>query len=354
MAKRTQVSEVRKSVSRQLAKLYVVVVKLRQKQVPKRTEELAREWERLRDSFENGTLRSLPRFIREEIWSHDELRDARVIRFKPVAGAKLKNLSAWEETGIREGGGYLRCTRWDEVHCRLVEVHSKSKDPEWEIEWPDFKAAHKRASVVFNQFEATRKTLEPTVADLKQRAIEVVSKETREWWPDGVGMDQEQFQLARRSGTLQVPEILSDAGLRSALKEHVEPFPVADLIESALFELMNEGQLRQTEYRHADEPDERMFWYLPGENSTAEKPVWDEVSGDLRWQGRIVKHLTGQAKKPRRVLHTFQANGWQKKTEDPVSDDGLHDTIKNLNRGLGGIRFGLDAGRVHWFPAPEK
>jgi hypothetical protein len=73
----------------------------------------------------------------------------------------------------------------------------------------------------------------------------------------------------------------------------------------------------------------------------AEVPQWDAEQHTLNWRGRAVKHFRREAPFQEAILAAFQANGWAPcVTVSLPRDQGvspkerLHETIKNLNRGL--------------------
>jgi hypothetical protein len=87
------------------------------------------------------------------------------------------------------------------------------------------------------------------------------------------------------------------------------------------------------------------------------KPVWDKNSGELRWNGVVVRKLVPRAKNVIRILDAFEQRAWPGKIQNPLAsrdtsidrkylDHGnalrLHETIKSLNTGLQAIRFHSD------------
>jgi hypothetical protein len=80
-------------------------------------------------------------------------------------------------------------------------------------------------------------------------------------------------------------------------------------------------------------------------------PCWDAEARWLRLGGRLLKVFRQPARNQTALLDVFQEEGWPAHIDDPLTlaggeDEGdakrrLHETIKNLNRGLppGTIRF---------------
>ena len=95
-------------------------------------------------------------------------------------------------------------------------------------------------------------------------------------------------------------------------------------------------------------------------------PDWDPDRRQLRLRGRVLKEFRQPAPNQITVLSAFQAGGWARRIADPLppffgndssaAQQRLHETIKNLNRGLppGTVRFrGDGSGRgVLWEPRP--
>jgi hypothetical protein len=87
------------------------------------------------------------------------------------------------------------------------------------------------------------------------------------------------------------------------------------------------------------------------ERSLAEgKPQWSATVdgqwvGELRFGGRTVRRVRHAAANLRRILSAFEEDGWPTRIDDPTPDgDSLkrYDAIKQLNKGLEGIRFRAD------------
>ncbi len=102
--------------------------------------------------------------------------------------------------------------------------------------------------------------------------------------------------------------------------------------------------------------------------SKAPLPRWDAEGRRLWLGGRLLKEFRQPARNQTALLSVFQEQGWAAHIDDPLrlaegegEEDAkrrLHDTVKNLNRGLppGAIRFrGDGTGQgVGWeYAAPE-
>ena len=85
--------------------------------------------------------------------------------------------------------------------------------------------------------------------------------------------------------------------------------------------------------------------------ASAPKPRWDGDARELWWNGAVCKTFRHDAAHQRAVLDAFQGRRWRRRIDNPwLQGDAsnrkkrLQQTVKNLNRGLGGqrIRFEMD------------
>ncbi len=92
----------------------------------------------------------------------------------------------------------------------------------------------------------------------------------------------------------------------------------------------------------------------------APPPFWDAAAHTLYWRRRVVKRFRGEAPNQEAVLAAFQAAGWPRclavrlpRAAGVSPKARLHDTIKNLNRGVRPfLRFRQEGNgtRVRWEP----
>ncbi len=72
------------------------------------------------------------------------------------------------------------------------------------------------------------------------------------------------------------------------------------------------------------------------------RPAWDGARGQLRYEGRLVRHFRNAASHQRAVLDALERAGWPERVPDPLPPPAcprvsrkrrLADVVKNLNRG---------------------
>jgi hypothetical protein len=160
----------------------------------------------------------------------------------------------------------------------------------------------------------------------------------------------------QEAGLVADPEIaeLPDPGPALSFQKILQVFAWTRKMsaECALLEIAKAiGAIRDSEYRHfrraVDEP-------VDGAQPTF--PMWDEDSGELRLNGKVIRRLAGRAKNLRAILSTFQEEGWRLRVDNPLSGGAnsrpLREAVRSLNEGLKAIRFRCDgkSSGILWEP----
>ena len=91
-------------------------------------------------------------------------------------------------------------------------------------------------------------------------------------------------------------------------------------------------------------------------------PQWNAQTGELWFDGEIVRHIRNQKKATNivRILAAFQESGWPRSIDDPVTAGGdsaqRRRAIESLNDGLIRIRFACagDGESFTWEPLPPQ
>lgn len=79
--------------------------------------------------------------------------------------------------------------------------------------------------------------------------------------------------------------------------------------------------------------------------STVIKPQWNNTTGELWFDGELVRKVANMAKAKNvvTILNTCEENGWQERFADPITSGKDSDTrrrvLESLNKGLKRLRF---------------
>jgi hypothetical protein len=90
-------------------------------------------------------------------------------------------------------------------------------------------------------------------------------------------------------------------------------------------------------------------------------PRWDKDRGILWWGEQPIRRLRGCKEPSRleRIVNAFQENRWKRSIDSPFPEESrfldIHEIVNDLNRGLGVIRFHVQAGvrQITWALKPK-
>jgi hypothetical protein len=98
-------------------------------------------------------------------------------------------------------------------------------------------------------------------------------------------------------------------------------------------------------------PISRKFEFETGDpphaKSEPTRPRWDQATGELRFDGEVVRSVGPKASNLRRVFECFEIDGWPARLDSPFPDDEagkqkLRETVRSLNQRLRRIKFASD------------
>ena len=84
-------------------------------------------------------------------------------------------------------------------------------------------------------------------------------------------------------------------------------------------------------------------------------PVWNKRTGKLHFEGKLCRELNvARAKAIVPILDEFQAQRWPEYIGGLVftghNPEAIYQTVRNINKGLVGIKFSVQGQDIHWNP----
>lgn len=151
------------------------------------------------------------------------------------------------------------------------------------------------------------------------------------------------FSPQQRNALTGAAEDLDLGGLEIDLREtwrevSGHPIPRSDLELAYRVDLITESTYRWL----MEELDEEVQ-----ETSSSITPAWNEQTGELRFQEKVIRRVRGThiAANVVAILNEFQNEGWRQRIDNPLKDRSsqkLRETIASLNTGLEILRFESD------------